>query len=526
MVDGKGLRRAARDAAWGRGSAVEARQNGKLGTSVLLGVRWAVGWGSRSKGLCVSPRGCFWAPNTRVRPCLVGTWVVRCIVLFTGSAGSRCLGCRSLLLPHSLLLRRGRGAGANAYALLIDPLVVAVAILCVRSVDNSEWMRNGDYAPNRLEAQTDAAIQVAARKRDQNPENTVGVLSMAGRKGVQLLCPLVSTMQDLGKILAVLHSRDKIRVDGQCDFVASLKVAKLALKHRSEKKLRQRVVMFVGSPIEADAKELEKTGKALKKDGVAVDIISFGDAEANNEKLEALINGVNKDGNSRLCAIPAGLNLADALRSSEIMSHPEEDSNIGNAAGGGGGGGGGTDDMGIDESLQHTDPELYMALRESWEAARQQAETPAEGTGGADSGATAAPETPAAAAEVPAVDAAEAADEYGPSATDDLTGAVVDDVMDEDEELRRAIEMSMAQAAGGADEAADAPADDAMDEDDDEEMARALAMSMGGAADGEGGGAEGGGEEELDPAFLQSVLQGLDPDVDPDQVQKDLEKKD
>ena len=399
----------------------------------------------------------------------------------------------------------------------------------VRSMDNSEWMRNGDYSPNRLEAQADAAIQVAARKRDQNPENTVGVLAMAGRKGVQLLCPLVSTMQDLGKILAVLHSRDKLKVDGTCDFVASLKVATLALKHRSEKKLRQRVVMFVGSPIEAEAKELEKTGKALKKNGVAVDIISFGDAEVNNEKLEALINAVNKDGNSRLCAIPAGLNLSDALRSSEVMSHPEEESNIGNAGGGGGGGGAGAgdggmaDDMGIDASLQQTDPELYMALRESWEAARQQAETPAEG--GEE------PATPAGGAEVPvpAVDGAEAAEDYGPSATeagDDITGAVVDDVMDEDEELRRAIEMSMAEAAGGAEDAPAAPAaaaDDAMDEDD--EMARALAMSMGG--EGEAA-AEGEGEmgDDLDPAFLQSVLANLDPDVDPDAVQKDLEKKD
>ena len=179
----------------------------------------------------------------------------------------------------------------------LPPWSAITLSLSGRSVDNSEWMRNGDYVPNRLEAQTDAAIQVAARKRDQNPENTVGVLSMAGKKGVQVLCPLVSTMQDLGKILAVLHSREKIRIDGTSNFVAALKTATLALKHRSEKKLRQRVVMFVGSPIDAEPKELEKTGKALKKNGVAVDIISFGDAESNNEKLEALINGVNKDGN-------------------------------------------------------------------------------------------------------------------------------------------------------------------------------------------------------------------------------------
>ena len=89
---------------------------------------------------------------------------------------------------------------------------------------------------------------------------------------------------------------DVLLVSGvDASFVAALKTATLALKHRSEKKLRQRVVMFVGSPIDAEPKELEKTGKALKKNGVAVDIISFGDAESNNEKLEALINGVNKE---------------------------------------------------------------------------------------------------------------------------------------------------------------------------------------------------------------------------------------
>ena len=60
--------------------------------------------------------------------------------------------------------------------------------------------------------------------------------------------------------------------------------------------------------------------------------------------------------------------------------------------------------------------------------------------------------------------------------------------------------------------------------DEDEEMKRALAMSMD-TGEGEDGGAAGEGEE-LDPAFLQSVLQGLDPDVDPDAVKKDLEKKD
>jgi hypothetical protein len=64
------------------------------------------------------------------------------------------------------------------------------------------------------------------------------------------------------------------------------------------------VLMFVGSPIECTAAELTKTGKALKKNNVAVDIVNFGDAEVNSEKLEAFIEAVNKDGNR--CDVAVG----------------------------------------------------------------------------------------------------------------------------------------------------------------------------------------------------------------------------
>ena len=40
-------------------------------------------------------------------------------------------------------------------------------------VDNSEWTRNGDYAPNRFQAQADAVNLLAGAKTQANPENTV-----------------------------------------------------------------------------------------------------------------------------------------------------------------------------------------------------------------------------------------------------------------------------------------------------------------------------------------------------------------
>ena len=48
-------------------------------------------------------------------------------------------------------------------------------------VDNSEWMRNGDFVPTRFEAQNDAVNLVFGAKTQANPENTVGLVSMAGK---------------------------------------------------------------------------------------------------------------------------------------------------------------------------------------------------------------------------------------------------------------------------------------------------------------------------------------------------------
>ena len=50
-----------------------------------------------------------------------------------------------------------------------------------RSIDNSEFMRNGDFTPSRFSAQSDAVSVIFGAKTQSNPENTVGVMSMAGK---------------------------------------------------------------------------------------------------------------------------------------------------------------------------------------------------------------------------------------------------------------------------------------------------------------------------------------------------------
>uniref|UniRef100_A0A8C8C5C1 26S proteasome non-ATPase regulatory subunit 4 n=1 Tax=Oncorhynchus tshawytscha TaxID=74940 RepID=A0A8C8C5C1_ONCTS len=223
-------------------------------------------------------------------------------------------------------------------------------------VDNSEYMRNGDFLPTRLQAQQDAVNIVCHSKTRANPENNVGLISMANN------CEVLTTLTpDSGRILSKLHA---IQPKGKICFCTGIRVAHLALKHRQGKNHKMRIIAFVGSPVEDSDKDLVKMAKRLKKEKVNVDIINFGEEEFNTEKLTAFINTLNgKEGTgSHLVTVPPGPSLADALLSSPILA----------GEGGSMMGLGASDfEFGVDPSA---DPELALALRVSMEEQRQRQE--------------------------------------------------------------------------------------------------------------------------------------------------------
>ncbi|CAL9705745.1 unnamed protein product [Knipowitschia caucasica] len=341
-------------------------------------------------------------------------------------------------------------------------MVLESTMVCV---DNSEYMRNGDFLPTRLQAQQDAVNIVCHSKTRSNPENNVGLITMANN------CEVLTTLTpDTGRILSKLHAVQPI---GNISFCTGIRVAHLALKHRQGKNHKMRIIAFVGSPVEDTEKDLVKMAKRLKKEKVNVDIINFGE-ELNTEKLTAFINTLNgKEGvGSHLVTVPPGPSLADALLSSPIL------------AGEGGAvlGLGASDfEFGVDPSA---DPELALALRVSMEEQRQRQEDEARRA------------------------AVTSATEAGVSAPE----------ADESEETL--LKMSVPQSDGGK-----AALPDFSRMTEDEQIAYALQMSMQGADEF---GAEGMDTGEMDssdvkeedydvmqdPEFLQSVLENL-PGVDP-----------
>lgn len=87
-------------------------------------------------------------------------------------------------------------------------------------IDNSEWMRNGDYTPTRLVAQNEAVNLIFSSKTQANRENTVGLMTMAG-KSPEVLVTLTS---DVGKILTALHG---VKISNKADFMTGIQIAQV-----------------------------------------------------------------------------------------------------------------------------------------------------------------------------------------------------------------------------------------------------------------------------------------------------------
>lgn len=343
-------------------------------------------------------------------------------------------------------------------------MVLESTMICV---DNSDYMRNADFVPSRMQSQFDAVNMVARAKTRSNPENNVGLYSMADNR------VLVTLTSDIGKIMSKLHS---CKPNGQADLIRGIKVANLALKHRQSKNHKPRIVIFVGSPVKLDQSEFIKLAKRLKKEKVNVDIVNFGEEDANNSVLSEFVNTLNgKEGtSSHLVSISAPASLSDALLSSPMFQG--EDGGL---------------PSGFGSDLQYgmeDDPELAMALRISMEESRMKQEADAkkptaenmetdvgQGTGEDD--------------------LLQQALALSLSQQDDKSKAPDFSSMTEEEQLNYALQMSMASSAGASSSntVSDKPTPvDAEMKDEDEDYDKAM----------------------NDPEFLQRVISSL-PGVDP-----------
>lgn len=287
---------------------------------------------------------------------------------------------------------------------------------CFLCLDSTEYMRNGDYFPNRMFAMMEVVNLLVSAKTQINAENTIGYLTTGGTA-----CTVFESLtMDMDRVLSSLAS---VSIKGKvCHFSAALRIAALALSHRSNPRAEKRIVIFVGSPLRETEKELESLAKKLRKDDVAVDVVNFG-APENVELLNGFVAKVSKQENSFFINVSEGSNLTEALMDSRVFTGPDSIPT-------GETGGGGDANPGHFGGFQmdpNADPDLQMALRLSMEEEWQRQQQQAAATG-------AAPPPPLPPAQPPAMQG--------------MMGG-----MSYEEELRRAIELSLQEAMNNPDQA-------------------------------------------------------------------------
>jgi hypothetical protein len=122
---------------------------------------------------------------------------------------------------------------------------------------------------------------------------------------------LVTHTKEIGHILTAVHNTST-NLGRTASIPTAIAIAQLALKHRQNKNLRQRIMVFVGSPLEDTSTDAERAlirlAKKLKKNNVAVDLIAFGDGieeagENGHSILRAFVEAASSSDNS--CVVPA-----------------------------------------------------------------------------------------------------------------------------------------------------------------------------------------------------------------------------
>ncbi|EJT47937.1 RPN10-like protein [Trichosporon asahii var. asahii CBS 2479] len=306
---------------------------------------------------------------------------------------------------------------------------------CMLVLDNSEYMRNGDYTPTRFQAQAQAVSAVFSAKTDANPESAVGLMTMAGKSG------------DIGPEALLLTAQP------------------VSARHADKRHWQASFGSEQGGDRRRGAREAGQEAAEEQRADRHCHVRGRG----YGERREAAGGG-----ESHLVSVPAGPHLlSDVIQQSPILYDGEREV---------GGGGGGDDDF--DASM---DPELAMALRMSLQEA-QEREARERGGATTSNDAVEAAVVPQDVRGAPNPEQGHTAG-FTAGTTGGLTNAndpsakapgdspagdedMLDDEDEDDEEAMLARAMALSRGEN--------PDDVDMDDDEDEEaaIARAIAMSL------------------------------------------------
>ena len=209
-------------------------------------------------------------------------------------------------------------------------------------IDTSETTINGDFYPNRLDAEKIATNRLSQYLSRSSAKTQIAIGSIGSRSfGIQssLTTKYIKTSQ------AVAQAKR----GGHAELEHGIRCAFLALRHRNPEITTRRVIAFIGSPHTLDEKSADKLAADANREGVSVDIIAFGDDVNDLDVLEGFTKKIQSQ--SYFVHAEAGtVILSDIVLSSPI------------------GPGEGSSQAVMDPNAEE-DPDVALAIRQSLESA-------------------------------------------------------------------------------------------------------------------------------------------------------------
>lgn len=186
-----------------------------------------------------------------------------------------------------------------------DAIHQAIVIL----IDNSDRSIDGDFSPNRLDAQKKTSIHLMMYFTELSTETQVSIGTL-GENNIGIAASLTTDREKLSRAI------DKIQPSGQIKLYQGIKSAFLALHHRDEKIKNQRIIVFVGSKHDLTPQTSKILSDTANKEKAAIDIIAFGDAVQDTDILLSLVHNITTKSNFLI--VEVGDNLSETVLQSPI----------------------------------------------------------------------------------------------------------------------------------------------------------------------------------------------------------------
>ena len=214
----------------------------------------------------------------------------------------------------------------------------AQAILIL--IDNTETTLNGDFYPNRLDAEKIAAERLFQYYVRKSAKTQVAIGTF-GTKYFGIQASLTTRHAKISKTIA------EINRGGENDFEHAIRCGFLALRHRDAQITIKRIVLFICSINTFTDEKAALLAADANREGVAIDIIAFGNDVNNTDILEEFTQKIHSP-SVYVRAHPGRLILSDIVLSSPIG--PGHDSTH----------------TFLDPNLED-DPDVALAIRQSLE---------------------------------------------------------------------------------------------------------------------------------------------------------------